>query len=334
MPSDLKQLNISTSQPFNPAMSHSRIFIAGHNGMVGRAIVRALQRRASGLTNLEIVTRDRSALDLTDQTATQNFFREMRPTHVILAAAKVGGIKANRDAPVDFLLENLKIQNNVIESAHSVGVGKLLFISSSCVYPKHAPQPMREDSLFTGSLEPSNQWYAVAKLAGMKLCEAYREQHGHDFISAMPTNLYGPWDNFDPDTAHALPAMITKFHRAKISGAKSVKLWGSGSPRREWLHVDDAAEACLVLMEKFSEPQPINVGVGADLTISELAETIGEIVGFEGKIEWDTSQPDGPPRKLLDIDRIRALGWKPRIELRNGIQTVYEWFLRNAEERC
>ena len=307
-----------------------RIYVAGHQGLVGRAVVRALERRKTAGTEIEITTRSRAELDLTDRTAVNKFFEQTRPTHVVLAAAKVGGIKANRDAPVDFLLENLKIQDNVIESAHAAGVKKLLFLGSSCIYPKLSPQPITEDSLLTGPLEPTNQWYAIAKIAGLKLCDAYREQFGDDFISAMPTNLYGPWDNFDPETGHALPGMMVKFHRAKRSGAKNVTLWGTGSPRREWLHVDDAAEACLLLLEKFSEPAPINIGVGEDLTIKELAEMIRETVGFEGKIEWDTSQPDGTPRKLLAVNRIRALGWKPQIELRDGIKSVYAWFLQNA----
>ena len=261
------------------------------------------------------------------------FFDQARPTHVVLAAAKVGGIKANETAPVDFLLENLKIQNNVIESAHSVGVRKLLFLGSSCIYPKFAPQPIQEDSLLTGPLEPTNEAYAIAKIAGVKLCDAYRRQFHDDFISAMPTNLYGPWDNFDPETSHALPGMIYKFHHAKKSGAKSVTLWGTGKPRREWLHVDDAAEACLLLLEKFSDPAPINIGVGEDCTIKELAEIVREAVGFKGEINWDTTRPDGTPRKLLDVTRIRALGWKPDVDLRRGLGEVYDWFTKNSDTR-
>jgi GDP-L-fucose synthase len=309
----------------------ARIFVAGHNGMVGRAIVRALERRKSTGQEFDIVTRARAETDLTDTAAVAAFFTETRPTHVVLAAAKVGGIKANREAPVDFLLQNLKIQNNVIEAAHDSGVRKLLFLGSSCIYPKLAPQPISEDSLLTGPLEPTNEWYAIAKIAGLKLCDAYREQFGDDFISAMPTNLYGSSDNFDPETSHALPGMIYKFHHAKQSGADKVTLWGTGTPRREWLHVDDAAEACLVLLEKFSEPAPINIGVGEDQTIKELAELVQERVGFEGEIHWDTSQPDGTPRKLLDVTRIRALGWKPHIDLKRGIREVYAWFTKNSE---
>ena len=309
----------------------ARIFVAGHNGMVGRAIVRALECKKTAGQQFDILTRTRSETDLADAVAVHKFFEQTRPTHVVLAAAKVGGIKANREAPVDFLLENLKIQNNVIEAAHNSGVRKLLFLGSSCIYPKFAPQPISEDSLLTGPLEPTNEWYAIAKIAGLKLCDAYRQQFGDDFISAMPTNLYGPWDNFDPETSHALPGMIYKFHHAKKSGANAVTLWGTGSPRREWLHVDDAAEACLVLLEKFSEPAPINIGVGQDLTIKELAELVRSAIGYEGEITWDTSQPDGTPRKLLDISRIRALGWQPRIDLERGIREVYAWFMKNSD---
>jgi GDP-L-fucose synthase len=308
-----------------------RIFVAGHNGMVGSAVVRALERKKSAGERFDIDTRTRAETDLSDATAVHEFFEESRPTHVVLAAAKVGGIKANREAPVDFLLENLKIQNNVIEAAHETGVRKLLFLGSSCIYPKLAPQPISEDSLLTGPLEPTNEWYAIAKIAGLKLCDAYREQFGDDFISAMPTNLYGPWDNFDPETSHALPGMIYKFHHAKKSGADTVTLWGTGKPRREWLHVDDAAEACLLLLEKFSEPAPINIGVGEDQTIKELADMVREAVGFEGSVIWDTGQPDGTPRKLLDVSRIRRLGWEPRIALERGIREVYAWFAKNSE---
>lgn len=309
----------------------TRIFVAGHNGMVGRAIVRALERKKGEGEQFDILTRTRAQTDLADTAAVRAFFKDARPTHVVLAAAKVGGIKANRESPVDFLLENLKIQNNVIEAAHDSGVRKLLFLGSSCIYPKLAPQPITENSLLTGPLEPTNEWYAIAKIAGLKLCDAYRQQFGDDFVSAMPTNLYGPWDNFDPETSHALPGMIYKFHHAKTSGAKTVTLWGTGNPRREWLHVDDAAEACLLLLEKFSEPAPINIGVGADHTIKELAEIVREAVGFEGDVIWDTDQPDGTPRKLLDVTRIRALGWKPHIDLQRGIHDVYHWFSKASE---
>jgi GDP-L-fucose synthase len=324
-------------------MGDQRIFVAGHRGLVGRAIVRALEKRRnssdksasrtdSSRGEIDIVTRTRAETDLADARAVQAFFQQAKPTHVILAAAKVGGIKANSDSPVEFLLENLKIQNNVFESAHAVGVRKLLFLGSSCIYPKLAPQPIKEESLLTGPLEPTNEPYAIAKIAGVKLCDAYRREYGDDFVSAMPTNLYGPWDNFDPETSHALPGMIYKFHHAKKSGAKSVTLWGTGNPRREWLHVDDAAEACLILLEKFSEPAPINIGVGEDRTIKELAKIVRQIVGFGGEIEWDTNRPDGTPRKLLDVTRIRSFGWKPRIDLERGIAEVYNWFTQNSEQ--
>jgi GDP-L-fucose synthase len=308
-----------------------RIFVAGHRGLLGSAIVRALERQRTGGEQFHILTRTRSELDLSDLAMAQTFFQEARPTHVVLAAARVGGIKANSQRPVDFLLENLKIQNNVLEAAHDSGVEKLLFLGSSCIYPKLAPQPINEDSLLTGPLEPTNEWYAIAKIAGLKLAAAYRAQFGDDFISAMPTNLYGPGDNFDPETSHALPGMIYKFHHAKQSGAKSVTLWGTGTPRREWLHVDDAAEACLVLMQKYSDAAPINIGVGQDHTIKELAEMVKEAVGFTGGIEWDTNQPDGTPRKLLDVSRIRELGWKPHVDLGRGIRITYQWFSESSD---
>ncbi len=312
-------------------LAGSRIYVAGHGGMVGRAIVRALERRKSDGAKIDIVIRTRAEIDLMSATAVREFLEESRPTHVVLAAAKVGGIKANQNAPVDFLLENLKIQNNVIESSHAVGVRKLLFLGSSCIYPKFAPQPMSESSLMTGPLEPTNEWYAIAKIAGVKLCDAYRSQFGDNFISAMPTNLYGPWDNFDAETSHALPGIMRKFHDAKKSGAKSVMLWGTGNPKREWLHVDDAAEACLLLLDKFNEAGPINVGTGEDYTIKELAEIVREVIGFKGEIEWDTTQPDGTPRKLLDVTRIRALGWKPHVDLTRGIREVYDWFIQTSD---
>src|SRR4051794_16489966 len=309
------------------SFSGQRIFVAGHRGMVGSAIVRALKKRQDAGEDFEILIQSRQELDLTERTAVRDYFRQARPTKVILAAAKVGGIKANNDAPVAFLLENLKIQNNVIEAAHDFEVRKLLFLGSSCIYPKHAPQPIKEESLLTGPLEPTNEWYALAKIAGLKLCQAYRREFGDDFISAMPTNLYGPGDNFDPETSHALPGMIHKFHQAKQTKAKTVTLWGTGTPRREWLHVDDAAEACLVLMEKYEDPAPINIGVGEDLTIKELAELVRSAVGFEGQINWDSSQPDGTPRKLLDVTKLQALGWKPGTNLKRGIAAVYHHYV-------
>jgi GDP-L-fucose synthase len=307
-----------------------RIFVAGHRGMFGSGIVRALEKQQAAGESVEILTRDRKEMDLTDRSAVQRFFESTRPTQVILAAAKVGGIKANSAEPVEFLLENLKIQNTVLEAAHAVGVQKLLFLGSSCIYPKLASQPIKEESLLTGPLEPSNEWYAIAKIAGLKLAAAYRKQFGDDFISAMPTNLYGPGDNFDPETSHALPGMIYKFHDAKLSGAKAVTLWGTGNPRREWLHVDDAAEACLTLMKKYSDGAPINIGVGEDCTIRELAAKVQEAVGYEGEVIWDTNYPDGTPRKLLDIEKITSLGWRPSIPLDRGIEQVYQWFLNSV----
>jgi GDP-L-fucose synthase len=311
-------------------MAADRIYVAGHLGMVGRAIVCAFEQRGQAEEGVEIVTRTRRELDLRERDAVRTFFDKEKPAVVVLAAARVGGIHANASAPVDFLVDNLRIQNNVIEAAHDFGVRKLLFLGSSCIYPKFAPQPIREDALLTGPLEPTNEWYAIAKIAGVKLCDAYRLQFGDNFISAMPTNLYGPWDNFDPQTGHALPAMIYKFHHARTTGAKAVALWGTGDPRREWLHVNDVAGACLVLLEKFNEAGPINVGVGADCTIKELAELVRKVVGFEGEITWDTNRPDGTPRKLLDVTRISALGWKPEIALERGVCDVYDWFVTHS----
>jgi len=304
-----------------------RVFVAGHRGMVGSAVIRALQKQQSEKEQFEILTQTREELDLSERAKVRGYFQNARPTQVILAAATVGGIKANSEAPVDFLLANLKIQNNVIEAAHDFGVKKLLFLGSSCIYPKHASQPIREDSLLTGPLEPTNEWYAIAKIAGLKLCQAYRKEFGDDFISAMPTNLYGPGDNFNPETGHALPSMIYKFHHARKAGAFFVTLWGTGTPRREWLHVNDAAEA---LLKNYSDPAPINIGVGHDHTIKELAELVRHAVGFEGETKWDTSQPDGTPRKLLDVDKIKSLGWTPRIELERGIEELYRWFSENS----
>ncbi len=309
--------------------SDKKIFVAGHRGLVGSAITRALQKRTGSGDPWKIVTRSRAELNLLDGAAVREFFLAERPTHVVVAAAKVGGIKANNDFPVDFLLDNLKIQNHVIESAHAAGVGKLLFLGSSCIYPKFAPQPIKEESLLTGLLEPTNEAYAIAKIAGIKLCQAYRRQHGADFISAMPTNMYGPFDNFDLNSSHVMPAMIHKFHLAKVEKRSTMTLWGTGSPRREFLHADDLADACLMLLETYSSPEIINVGSGEDVTIKELAELVRRAVGYEGEIVWDTTQPDGTPRKLMDGSRIRALGWKPRIDLPEGIADAYRWFLEN-----
>lgn len=307
----------------------ARIYVAGHGGMVGSAIWRALE--AQGFRQL--IGRTRRELDLRDQAAVRRFFAEVQPEFVFLAAARVGGIWANNTQPAEFLYENLMIEANLIEAAARSGVRKLLFLGSSCIYPKHAPQPIREEYLLTGPLEPTNEAYAIAKIAGIKLCQAFRREHGCDFISAMPTNLYGPNDNYHPEHSHVLPALIRRFHEAKVTGAPAVTCWGSGNPRREFLHVDDLAEACLFLMRHYSDPQPINVGSGSDLTIRELAELIARVVGYEGEIRWDHSKPDGTPRKLMDSSRIRRLGWQPRIPLEEGIRQAYQEFLQ-GHIRC
>ena len=303
-----------------------KIFVAGHRGMVGSAVMRRLQ--ADGFKNLLI--RDRSELDLTDESAVRKFFLKEKPTIVICAAAKVGGIQANNDYPVQFLLDNLRIQNNVIRSASDSGVRKLLFLGSSCIYPKFAPQPIPETALLSGPLEPTNEAYAIAKIAGIKLCQAYCREYGANFISAMPTNLYGPYDNFDLETSHVLAALIRKAHEARIRNDQRLIVWGTGKPRREFLHVDDLASACLLLLEKYDSPDIVNVGYGEDISIRELAELICEVLGFDGELAWDTSKPDGTPRKLLDVSKLRALGWKPAISLRDGIARTYQWFRANC----
>lgn len=303
-----------------------KIFVAGHRGMVGSAIVRRL--KAEGFSNL--VTRDRSELDLADESAVAKFFTEERPSIVIVAAAKVGGIKANNDYPVEFLLDNLRIQNNVVRSAYESGVRKLLFVGSACIYPKFAPQPIPETSLLDGPLEPTNEAYAIAKIAGIKLCQAYSREYGANFISAMPTNLYGPDDNFDLETSHVLPALVRKAHEAKVRNDQELIVWGTGEPRREFLHVDDLASACVLILEKYDSPEIINVGCGEDISIRELAELICDVVGFDGELAWDTTKPDGTPRRLLDVTKLRTLGWKPAIPLRDGIARTYEWFRANS----
>jgi GDP-L-fucose synthase len=304
------------------------IFVAGHKGLVGAALVRRL--RAAGFAGL--VLREHGELDLTDQRAVTEFFAAERPQYVFLAAARVGGILANSSHPAEFLRDNLAIQTNVIDSAWRSGVRKLLFLGSSCIYPRLAPQPMREDCLLTGPLEPTNEPYAIAKIAGLKMCQAYRRQYGFDAICAMPTNLYGPGDNFSAQDSHVLPALLRRFHEAKEAGTSEVTLWGSGQPRREFLFVDDLADACLFLMQRYQDERPINVGWGVDLTIAELAATVARIVGFPGALRYDTSKPDGTPRKLLDTTRLSALGWTPRTELAAGIRATYEWFLNNRSQ--
>lgn len=300
----------------------SRIYVAGHRGMVGSAICRALE--SAGLP--APITFTSAELDLRDQAAVRAMMERERPTHVFLAAAKVGGIHANNVYRAEFLYDNLMIEANIIHAAHMVGVEKLLFLGSSCIYPKLATQPLVEDALLTGSLEPTNEPYAIAKIAGIKLCEAYRDQYGANFISAMPTNLYGPGDNYDLNNSHVVPALIRKFHEAKERGDATVPCWGTGSPRREFLHVDDLAAACLYLMEHYDGKEHVNLGTGEDLPIKELAEMIRDIVGFEGKIAWDTDKPDGTPRKLMDCSRIHGIGWKHAIGLREGLTSVYAAF--------
>lgn len=300
----------------------ARIYVAGHRGLVGSALWRELERQGFG----NLVGRSRQQLDLLVTEAVEGFYREVRPEYVFVAAAKVGGILANDRQPADFLYENLQLQTNLIRGAWKAGVKKLLFLGSSCIYPKLAPQPLKEESLLTGPLEPTNQWYAVAKIAGLKLCQACRRQYGCDFISVMPTNLYGPNDNFDLQTSHVLPALLRKFHEAKLAGAPHVVCWGTGAPRREFLHADDLARACVFLMRHYSDEAPINIGCGQDLTIRELAGLVKRVVGFEGEIVWDTSKPDGTPRKLLDSSRLFALGWRPEIELEAGLRQVYQEF--------
>jgi GDP-L-fucose synthase len=302
---------------------NARIYVAGHRGLVGSAIWRALEKR--GCTRL--IGRTRAELDLLSPAAVERFYAELKPDYVFVAAAKVGGILANDRQPAEFLYQNLQVQNHLIDGAYRAGVTRLLFLSSACVYPRLAPQPLKEESLLTGPLEPTNQWYAVAKIAGMKMCEAYRRQYGCDFISVAPASLYGPNDNYDPQGSHVMPAFIRKFHEAKVARAANVTCWGSGSPLREFLYVDDLARACVFLMENYRDEQFINVGYGSDLSIRELAEAVQRVVGFEGEVRWDTSKPDGMPRKLLDSSRLFALGWRPQVDLETGARLAYEDFL-------
>jgi GDP-L-fucose synthase len=302
----------------------ARIYVAGHGGLVGSAIWRELQRR--GFSRL--LGHTHAELDLLDTAAVQTFYAQEKPEFVVDAAAKVGGILANDRHPAEFLFQNLQIQNNLIHGARQAGVRKLLFLGSSCIYPRLAPQPLKEEYLLTGSLEPTNEWYAVAKIAGIKMCQAYRRQYGCDFISAMPTNMYGPNDNYDLQNSHVLPALIRKFHEAKVANAPTVSCWGTGSPLREFLYADDLARACVFLLENYSEEQFINVGSGSEVSVRELTETIKRVIGFAGKIVWDTTKPDGMPRKLMDSSRLFALGWRPQIDLEAGIRLAYEDFLK------
>jgi GDP-L-fucose synthase len=302
----------------------SRVYIAGHRGLVGAAIRRRCER--AGFTQL--LLRDHAQLELRDASAVERFFASERPQYVFLAAARVGGIHANDSRPADFIRDNLTIATNVIDAAWRHGTRKLLFLGSSCIYPKLAPQPLREEYLLTGSLEPTNEWYAIAKLAGLKMCQAYRRQYGFDAITLLPTNLYGPGDNFDLDTSHVLPALLRKIDTAHLTGAERVTLWGSGAPRREFLFVDDLADACLFLMQHYSDEKPINVGCGHDLTISELADLIAQAVGYTGRFDFDPSRPDGTPRKVLDVSRLAALGWQARVDLASGIRITHDWYRR------
>lgn len=303
----------------------AKVYVAGHRGLVGSAIVRRLQ--TAGYRN--IVTRTHRELDLTDKLAVRAFFEAEKPVYAFLAAAKVGGILANDTYPAEFIQENLEIQINSIDAAYRAGVQKLVFLGSSCIYPKFAPQPIREDSLLTGPLEPTNEWYAIAKIAGIKTCEAYRKQYGFNAISLMPTNLYGPGDNFDLKKSHVLPALIRKFHEAKQRGDAEVVVWGTGTPRREFLHVDDLADACLHLFNSYEGEGIVNVGVGTDVSIAELAALVSEVVGFPGTIVYDRTKPDGTPQKLLDVSRLSSLGWSAKIGLREGIASTYRWYLDN-----
>jgi len=307
--------------------SSERIFVAGAGGMVGSAITRHL--RDKGYT--DVLTPRRSELDLRDGNAVNSYLSSNNPQHVIVAAAKVGGIHANNTYAADFIYDNLMMEANLIHGSHVVGVDKLLFLGSTCIYPKLAPQPLKEEYLLTGPLEPTNEWYAVAKIGGIKLCQAYRQQHGDRFICAMPTNLYGPEDNFDRENSHVLPALMRKIHEAKAAGKRSVSVWGSGKPQREFLHVDDCAQACVFLLENYDEEEIINIGVGSDITILQLVELLQSAIGYEGEFEFDASKPDGTPRKLVDVTKINALGWRAKIDLKDGIAATYRWFCEALE---
>ncbi len=306
----------------------AKIYVAGHRGLVGSAVVRALESR--GASN--ILVRTHRELDLTDQSAVREFFARERPAGVVMAAARVGGIQANNTRPAEFIRDNLLIQDNVIDAAYRAGVEKFVFLGSSCIYPKMAPQPIKEDYLLTGALEPTNEWYAVAKIAGLKMCQAYRRQYGFNAISLMPTNLYGPGDNFDLQNSHVLPALIRRFHEAKVRGDGALSVWGTGTPRREFLHVDDLADAVVYLLETYDGEGIVNIGWGEDVTIKELAVMVAEVAGFGGDLVFDASKPDGTPRKLLDTSRLTSLGWTPKITLRQGLEQTYEWFKSHVAE--
>lgn len=305
-----------------------KIYIAGHSGLVGSALVRQIELRGRD----QWCGESRASVDLLDFEQVRRYIGREKPDSVIIAAAKVGGISANSHFPVEFLSENLRIMVNILDACHEVGVTRVLYLGSSCIYPRLAPQPIREEYLLTGELEPTNEAYAIAKIAGVKLVQAYRRQYGRSWIAAMPTNLYGPGDNFDLESSHVLPALLRRFHEAKVSGSKTMSAWGTGSPRREFLHVDDLAQACLFLLENYDDEIPINIGCGTDVTIKELTELVAGVVGFDGKIQWDSSKPDGTPRKLLDTSRINSLGWKPTIQLSDGIAETYRWFLDNFQD--
>jgi GDP-L-fucose synthase len=319
---------VTDAAPLLLPLAGKRVFVAGHRGMVGAAMVRRLA--AAGC---EIQTAARREVDLRRQQPTEDWFAAKRPDAVFVAAATVGGILANDTRPAEFLYDNLAIAGNVIEAAHRTGVKKLLFLGSSCIYPRLAPQPIPESALLTGALEPTNEWYAVAKIAGLKLCAAYRRQYGSDFISAQPTNLYGPGDTYDLDSSHVIPALLLKAHRAKTTNAPEIEIWGTGTPRREFLHVDDLADSLVFLMERYSGEEHVNIGWGEDVSIAELAQIVADVVGFRGKLRFDTSKPDGTPRKLLDTSKLTQLGWTPRIRLREGLADAYAWYRENAAER-
>ncbi|MCI5178136.1 MAG: GDP-L-fucose synthase [Candidatus Electrothrix sp. AW3_4] len=317
----------SSSSPSLSPLSNATIYVAGHRGLVGSALCRTLTEQ--GCT--KILTRTHTELDLTNQAAVRTFFADNQPEYVFLAAAKVGGIHANDSFPADFIRDNLLIQANIIDAAHTSGSKKLLFLGSSCIYPKFAPQPMQEEHLLTGELEPTNEWYAIAKIAGIKMCQAYHKQYGFNAISLMPTNLYGPGDNFDLKNSHVLPALIRKFHEAKIQGMSEVEIWGTGTPKREFLHVDDLASASLFLMEKYNDPDIVNVGSGEEVSIAELASLVAQVVNFQGNIRYNKDMPDGTPRKLLDVSRLTDLGWTSQITLEQGIADTYAWFLAHED---